>query len=119
MSEHRTPDTLSTQAENEIICEKLLGWKRVSSTATRSAYWREPSGGERLNTPTFTSWAEAGLILEALRARGLVCELQAREKEYWFGICWPISDNYVYDCREDTGPLAIRTAALVFIRSQS
>lgn len=65
-TEQRTPDELT--AENELICEKLLGWKRtVRGKLSGCQFWNtEPS---QIRTLAFTTWEEAGLILEALQAK--------------------------------------------------
>lgn len=109
-------DAMTTQQENGLICEKLLGFKKHCDRPDCHD-WRSADDKRYWNSPAFTTWADAGLILEALRTHGLIAELQAREKEYWFGICWPVSDNYVFDCRNESGPLAIRTTALAYIKA--
>lgn len=75
MDAQRTPEALSTQAENELICEKLLGWKRYVPDAYegQDRRWKRTitlpgiTGDVKEHTPSFTTWAEAGLILEALQ----------------------------------------------------
>lgn len=91
-------DDKSTQAENELICEKLLGW-----TGSIRNGWRLPSGEAAIPefaTPTFTTWAEAGLILEALQDVG------ARKLELSIQIG-----------RGELTPQSIRSAALSYLRS--
>jgi hypothetical protein len=115
VSEQRTPDELGI--ENEAICETLLGWKRSSIVG----HWfpsQEHAGTVR--TPSFTTWADAGLILDALT-----------QKERHFidvgntpstgGQIWQIAIHARgHTVRKEylsTGPLAIRAAALAYIRS--
>jgi hypothetical protein len=117
MNEQRTPDELI--AESELICEKLLGWsKRTPGFATPGIEfygWRLPDGSER-PTPSFTTWADAGLILEALKMRlpGLTLEFRG----YANGDCEIVNPGtelmYGY---AKTWPLAIRAAALDYIKA--
>ena len=70
MDAPRTPDELT--AENALICEKLLGWIRHNYPANDSPAWEVPSKAGEFQptifvTPSFTTWAEAGLILDALQ----------------------------------------------------
>lgn len=62
----RTPDELT--AENELICEKLLGWKPCSRHVVHGwMEWAVEPGPKFYRTPTFDSWREAGLILVAMQ----------------------------------------------------
>jgi hypothetical protein len=64
-SQPKEPYQMSEQDENELICEKLLGWRR-----NVAGWWCRP--GEQINlehTPAFATWADAGLILDALESR--------------------------------------------------
>jgi hypothetical protein len=113
MNEQRTPDELS---QNELICEKLLGWKRRSEgSSLLDNYWRRPTGADQLNTPTFTTWAEAGLILDGLVNRGSFPKIQVTVFQE---IPWVV-EMVAQDIRHvgESGPLAIRGAALEYIRS--
>jgi hypothetical protein len=110
MTAHRTPDELGI--ENEAICEKLLGWKRSSIVG----YWfpsQEHAGTVR--TPSFTTWADAGLILDALNKRVLGVEVGnfGRYEAHWYcdieSLGPPVN-------KASTAPLAIRAAALEYIR---
>jgi hypothetical protein len=97
---------MTEQEENELICEKLLGWKRADGG------WIKPDGFmyAGCGTPTFTTWAEAGLILDALRAR-----------ETTFGVYWDgdfcTCDILGMGSNAETLPLAVRAAALEYIRA--
>jgi hypothetical protein len=121
MSELRTPDFLSTDAQNELICEKLLGWRKCSSFGAQCAGWTRPdSAAHSDNAPGFTTWAEAGLILEALGARSIRWHLT---RSVQFGVFIfsldPIGNPWGewQEKRDRNGPLAIRAAALAYIRS--
>lgn len=108
MTEQRTPDSLSTQQENELLCEKLLEWKRL--VYTTKVMWEHPPTGVS-DTPSFTTWADAGLILEALdRVEALGVEVGNAVG------CWYCEIDLEVK-REPTGPLAVRSAALEYIRS--
>lgn len=104
-AEQRTPDTLSTQAENELICEKLLGWTSDSYIEGRKWPWLDRHGNRRVVTPTFTDWASAGLILDVLQGLGTAASYHALKA----------LDAAFYNCR--LTPAAIRTVALEYIRS--
>lgn len=119
MTEQRTPDALSTQAENELICEKLLAWKRCPSCGEQQWYCnydrRDPTSGpfKTCVTPSFTTWAEAGLILEAI----------PKDLEYVVGYCdiekqWYCGQAVGADTYADTGPLAVRAAALQYVKGE-
>lgn len=114
MDTQRTPDELGI--ENEAICEKLLDWKRSSIVG----YWfpsQERVGTVR--TPSFITWADAGLILNALAFRGFSFDLSHTQTEdglMQFGlIVWFPGKRYTVDT--DMPQLAIRAAALEYIRS--
>jgi hypothetical protein len=104
MTEQRTPD--------ELICEKLLGWKQADGGWIKQDGFMYGGCG----TPAFTTWADAGLILEALKVRrpGLTLEFRG----YVSGDCEIVNPGtelmYGY---AKTWPLAIRAAALDYIRS--
>lgn len=103
-----TPEQLA--AENALICE-FLGWKRCSSSECSGFI---DSDGDHHYDVTFTSWADAGLILEALSARE--CKSAVGDKSIsgsWWCTVGPICEL------RDTGPAAVRAAALAYIRSQS
>lgn len=118
---------MSDQEENELICERLLGWVRseVPGTFGATMWYPTPYGsdGEQWRavvTPTFTTWAEAGLILDALAKAGRFPSLGETRSSRWAG-------TYLNDPRDlersqnlsygATGPLAIRAAALEYIRA--
>lgn len=100
-----TPDELN--AENALICEKLLGWERRSDGPSfLENYWRCATGGDRLTTPSFTTWAEAGLILEALQ-----------QPERWTATSTLTHLSQLLDEGHLT-PAAVRTASLSYVRSR-
>lgn len=73
MDAQRTPDELN--AENELICEKLLRWQPVRACRSRIKEWLDTPYGDdgaqwhTVVTPSFTTWAEAGLILDEIQKR--------------------------------------------------
>lgn len=116
MDAQRTPDELN--AENALICERLLKWKPARLSGLGFQMWRpDPYGDDgaqwaERSTPSFDTWADAGLILDAL----------PRELEYVVGYCdiekqWYCGQSIGADTYADTGPVAIRAAALEYIRS--
>ena len=76
MSEPRTPeDLLARIKENRLICEKLLGWHWCSPNskgACNGFDWEENE-----DTPDFSSWGQAGLILDAMVANGCDWDIES------------------------------------------
>jgi hypothetical protein len=110
MSEQRTPDELT--AENDLICTKLLGLTKHCS-APSCPDWRTADGKRFWSNPTFDNWADAGLILNALAATAVYFEHGYDDNDNeWFCEIRPHWSIWA-----TTGPLAIRAAALEYIRS--
>ena len=91
-----------TQAENELIAERLLGWKQYKTAA--SIWWEPTLGKRQFFTPTFTTWAERGLIIDALQKQ------------------WPLSKEALRDIGSTIlmGALTeqdVRSIALSYLRS--
>lgn len=101
---------MSDQAENELICERLLGWKR-----SLAGHCYEVSGERIWDTPTFSTWTDAGLVMEWMKAKGLeiVLARSPRGKGDWRFCIGPPHIRYSYG---DTGPLAVRAAALTYLK---
>jgi hypothetical protein len=111
-SEQPTPDELT--AENELICEKLLQWRLLGRSGSSMTIWSLPNGRDgRQGTPSFTTWADAGLILDALTINRVVFDVYHHDEDFMcsFG-GMPVTISSA-----TTGPLAIRAAALEYIRS--
>jgi hypothetical protein len=108
---------VTKQEENNLICEKLLGWTRVPGNQYTSnlPYWQEH---DSIRTPSFTTWADAGLILEALVSRGVYVSVHHGESgDNWKSVMhWNRYEKM--SCKfAITGPAAIRAVSLDFIRS--
>jgi hypothetical protein len=104
---------MTEQEENELIAEKLLRWERIDSVT-----WRNPDGsfnGEPL--PAFTTWADAGLILEALHARHVEVNMWTKLGR-WNVLLTP-PDRPSIGAGNEAGCLEaiIRAAALEYIRT--
>lgn len=117
MDAPRTPDTLSTQAENELICEKLLGFVRgYTATGSGTVVWRKPATEtrrvEEWYTPSFTTWADAGLIMDALSSRGQMPRIGERTDGAWYCV---LKDGVSIESFTACG--AIRAAALEYIKA--
>lgn len=100
---------MTTEEENIEICEKLLGWARCK-TAGPDSWWhiKGPcchSDRDRNLAPAFTDWHGAGLILDAL---------QTSEHIAAGRLCTDLAHILVDG---QLNPLAIRSAALAYIRS--
>ena len=111
MSEQRTPEeeyVLQLHTENVSIVEKLLGWKRAGDPDV--PIWLKPATETRREeqwyTPSFTTWAEAGLIIDALQS--VVGWEPARARSQ---LGWLLKTS-------ELTPLAIRAAALEYIGRQ-
>jgi hypothetical protein len=100
--------------DNELICEHLFGWIPVKRTIYTS--WVTKEGFcKRGHTPQFADWSDAGLILDAFAEAGVLVEyshLKNMAHEVRM-----IADNarVLYGLGE-TGPLAIRHAALEYLK---
>lgn len=107
--------TIEQKEQNELICEKLLGWKQSSILG----YWfPSPCHVGTLKTPSFTTWADAGLILDAITAAKIEWDVHTASVDglsvqvvLWRG------SRRMPTSWLDSAPLAIRAAALEYIRS--
>lgn len=88
--------------QNELICEKLLGWKRaVRGTLSGCQFWHtEPT---QLRTLSFTAWDEAGLIL-------MVMQREMKRPDILAELADGLAEG-------NFDPGSIRAAALEYIRS--
>ncbi len=110
---------MTTEEENEFIAERLLGWSRDSWYEPRPDRGRltmngwKSSDGSAQRTPSFTDWASAGLILGGLDRDGVGWSLgngpDGDHECHLFNAC----DILVYAA---TAPLAVRAAALAYLR---
>lgn len=105
MSEQGSTKDLSIDQENELICTKLLGWQLMETPLNQRDFWIDRNGMVVGDVPTFSIWADAGLILDALQGSelkpaGRACESLAHD----------LLDGLLT-------PLLVRAAALVYIRS--
>lgn len=104
---------MSEQEENELICEKLLGWKRHEHNG--GVWWELPAptgeyASSQFRALKFTTWADAGLILDALSHR---CVDVGNLTDCWYCDI----DGMLPTPNAPTGPLAVRAAALKWIRN--
>jgi hypothetical protein len=112
MDAQRTPDELT--AENELICEKLLGWEVRPRFGNNPCGLFFPDGRIANGLYSFTTWAEAGLILEALSSHCPTLEYSDGKWDCYGGDPF----ESFFHAYADTAPLAIRAAALEHIRRQ-
>jgi hypothetical protein len=95
--------------ENALICARLLGWKQLDF----ELFDVDGTVNGRRIAPKFTTWAEAGLILDAMVAKRVTFDVYHEDEDFmtsFGGMPACISSA-------TTGPLAIRAAALEYIRS--
>lgn len=114
MSEQRTPDELSPAQQTELICRKLLGleWKYLQYAGL--CVWANETGRTFSCIDRFETWAEAGLILEALSSHCPTLEYSDGKWDCYGGDPF----ESFFHAYADTAPLAIRAAALEHIRRQ-
>jgi hypothetical protein len=113
---------MTTDEENELICLKLLGWRRRDPAECRGKWQIHPDRFYDMpnTTPIFTTWADAGLILDALRGKGMVVHFFSEMNKFHVETFARDSESSrigLFDADASTGPLAIRSAALEYIRS--
>lgn len=100
-------------AENALICEKLLGFKKHCDEPD-CTFWRTADGSRIWGRHCFDNWDEAGLILESLGKRAEFPRIGQRPSD----LHWYCALKGGVTAVRDTGPLAIRAAALEYIRSR-
>jgi hypothetical protein len=93
--------------ENALICARLLGWKQLDF----ELFDVDGTVNGRRIAPKFTTWAEAGLILEALQKLTPMTLRWSHGAQYWF-----IDLDY-HGKSAISGPLAIRATALEYIKA--
>lgn len=106
---------MNEQAENELIAEKLLGWRRLPIPGESGLGWKRPNDSELYrDTPTFTTWDEAGLIFDRMAPHAQDrSHVPGGANGRWF-------HEHIAEAAlvGELRPDAIRTAALAYIRSQ-
>lgn len=115
--EQGSPDALSS--ENALICEKLLGLTKHCAAAS-CPDWRTADGKRFWSNPTFDNWSDAGLILDALREKALVTMTQLRDgvpQRCTIVTGIEFGNEGIHKGFGGTSPLAIRAAAIEYIRS--
>lgn len=102
--------------ENELICEKLLGWVRAPSCGEQEWLVVEDIDDVPLQrtTPSFATWAEAGLILDRFEELAPV----ERVDSISYSSC---AEQQMVDLSKllrvgKLRPADIRTAALVWVK---
>jgi hypothetical protein len=100
-----------------LICEKLLGLTKHCRDED-CLDWRTAAGKRYWGTPSFTTWAEAGLILDALISAGVYVSVHHGESgDRWKAVFhWDRYESMT--CKfAVNAPAAIRAAALDYVRS--
>lgn len=100
---------MTTDEENELICEKLLGWKRLAKAPNVDQHWNDGilGGDEWPRTPSFDTEVDIWLILIALPQWEL-------EKH---GDCFEFAIGDQINRFGDTPEEAIRAAAIDYIKA--
>lgn len=102
-------------AENALICEKLLGLTKHCDEPGCND-WRTADGRRYWNNPTFETWAQAGLILDVIERIGAPTISWATSRGISGGWLCQFFQPYI-SAAGDSGPLAIRAAALEYIKA--
>jgi hypothetical protein len=112
------------EAENELICEKVLGWTKLRPAGRDPAYpaiWQGPADNRGISrggmlTPTFQDAGDVATLFEALRARGV---------HHWTiyydaSNGWTVTSKFIHrgPFIKSTLQLALRQAALAWIAWQ-
>lgn len=114
----------SIDLQNELICERLLGWRRRPLVDGYPAFkWIPVSNDPTVifaTTPAFDTWQDAGVLLKALAAAGqrpILQQLDSNPEEW---LCAGGEDGplYGFEARGADGPAAIRAAALAYLSTQ-
>jgi len=120
---------MSEQEENELLCEKLLGWKRAKHKGTfgQAMWYDDPYGSDgaqwsTCSTPSFRGWADCGLLLDALAKRGVSINIHFMDLEFT-GSSWDVEilqakARGITATSKANACAAIRSAALAYVRSQ-
>lgn len=104
---------MSDRVENELICEKLLGWGRGDGGWIKLDGFMYGGCG----TPSFDDWASAGLILDAWAKAGNEYDLACEEMGSYVATFRCPSKGHKLLIEGKTLPLAIRATALAYIRA--
>lgn len=112
---HECRDCIVWEEENERICEELLGWERVAGEGRLIGMiiWKPTPTTWCMSAPTFETWTDAGLILDAMMRIHIAKhpELQPAESH-----CLSIE---FHPDRHETVPAAIRAGALAYLDNAS
>lgn len=73
--------TLVATLENEMLCGKLLGWRRLSA-ADGGTVWNAQDGS-RLETPTFLTGADAARLIQAMSNAALYPRIRQMDDGHW------------------------------------
>lgn len=108
---------MSTQdeRENALICTEVLGWQRGESLY--GDVWYVPALRKTFNgTPDFRYWNQVGQILDALKTRQVYSTVDSHNHDGQWKCVLTGKRNEPYVVgHDDTGPLAIRAAALKYL----
>lgn len=109
---------MTTEEENELICERLLGWTQDGYEDRIGEFWRKPSGEMHYGpVPNLLTGNDMLLILEALGARKVSWSLgSALLTDNVRGVGMSINGFRIAVTRGNA-PAAVRAAALAYIGS--
>lgn len=115
---------MSPAQENELLCEKVLGWRRhYAADNSFTGNWHTPDGFI-YETVDFLNWGWSGLLLEAIAPKVSRLELDLADYETKDGQRWSCGYVRVYDTDVDewywgaSAPEAIRAMALGWMERQ-
>jgi hypothetical protein len=113
---------VTEQEENELLCEKLLGWVRFpTNIAGAVPQWWKFADGSAKATPRFLDGDSMLLLLEALHKRSVIIHLQAMDTDpddfFCGGFTLHSHSDYLFEAHGTTYPAAVRAAALAYVRA--
>ena len=111
---------MTTDKENELICEKLLGWKKGNFPTLGAGHWIDRAGySNEISPMCFTDWASAGLIVENRQLEGWSCEIYVGGRSHcvFYKKGAPRGERFAGDSVEGA-PVAVRAAAISWLRAQ-
>jgi hypothetical protein len=122
---------MTTEEENDLICEVILGWKLctfIDHVSTPLTVWMD---GDRQRPKThLDDWESAGLLIEAMVKRSFSVTVDCYRyagRVTWFACFTRSSDMAmyssgaaeVYSGLPNTGPIAVRKAVLKYLASEA
>jgi hypothetical protein len=115
VSEQLPTEDLRTQTENEVICEKLLGWSKAQWFGGWAGNWDRPDGGMCAGTPSFITPNEAELLAQSLIARRLCIKMEYKPWAGKWDVIIQTQEQTIAGGRGDSWQQGLRAAVVRFL----